>query len=189
MSTATAGQLCRNSKCRRLAAPGRGRCEGCLASSRRSTQKRRDAAKAHGMCQSCHKVPPLRGKSRCRECVDRYYRAEPRERIVTNTAADRNREIRKHRRLNGLCMRCGLNPVKPGKSRCRDCLDDMAVNRKTAVPAEPKRIEVIDIRHVNHRAWYMSFRNNMPTMYEPEPTIEFLEWAPERVSFPATKSN
>lgn len=190
MSTAIE-RKCRTGKCKRMAAPDRNRCEDCLACARRSSAKRRESAKNKGLCAVCQKQPPKPDKSRCQSCLDRYFGHKPKPPKVSKES-ERRRNARAMRVQAGLCFECGERPAKVDRTRCEECLYKLAEYQRRRY--ESKGLPRRDRRQPESekpdpQAWYMTFRNNMPTMYEPVPTIEFLLWAPEVVQLSKTKSN
>ena len=57
----------------------------------------------------------------CYRCKDRAKHRRPKNKKQQNDT----RYIRRLKRLeeDGICARCGVNKVKPGHTRCQECLD------------------------------------------------------------------
>lgn len=106
--------------------------------------------------------------------------------------SERRRNVRAMRVQAGLCMNCGERPAKGNRTRCEECLHELAMYQRRryeskGLPRRDRRQP--ETEKPDPQGWYMTFRNNMPTAYEPVPTIEFLAWAPEVVQLSKTKSN
>ena len=99
---------------------------------------RRAAARvAAGLCPRCGKTAPVPGRSVCEPCAakrnhasrarDARLRAEAKSRRDPAKARQYERE-RSHReraarQAQGICARCGREPVAPGRSSCDPCLE------------------------------------------------------------------
>lgn len=118
-------------------APGRVRCEICLAQNAESKQRQRDTEnserrearlssmntyqkkirrerKASGKCIWCGK--PLSAYSTC-FCPDCRIKNQKRNELRKNGIP------RSERHTYGICYRCGKNPILPGKKLCKACYE------------------------------------------------------------------
>jgi hypothetical protein len=92
----------------------------------------------------------------------------------------RTKTLRQQRIDAGLCCRCGLFPAEAKRRQCRQCrmkhreYERQAAQRKRetakdrAVGSYVDAAGVQDVPVVRGTQWYWSFRNDMPTIFEPE---------------------
>lgn len=79
------------------------------------------------ICPMCEKNHLYNGEKICLECkayhneyTRKFYMAH---RDAMNTKnKERNRELYKRRKEQGLCTKCGSKFLKPGRSKCYQCL-------------------------------------------------------------------
>ena len=117
--------LCR---CGRVPRPGRRRCAQCAAEHTR----KRERARAGGLCVRCLRGPPLGDRAVCKRCRDRYEVRRISLKIGRKRArAHDTTQRRNEARLNaGRCPRCTA-PLAIGRTKCADCLaDQRAANRE-----------------------------------------------------------
>lgn len=109
------------------AAPGRVRCEVCLAQNTESSARRhrekpvstkeysknlREKRKANGQCIWCGKPLSKNSKCFCPDCrIKNQRKNEKRKSGIDRT----------ERPIYGLCYRCGKAPIIEGKKLCKDC--------------------------------------------------------------------
>ena len=93
---------------------------------------------ARGLCPTCGKVPPAKGRRQCKPCGERR-RAVERARDAKRRAAgkprpgdrekarararERSRERAAERTARGLCTVCGREPAEPGRAACAPCAE------------------------------------------------------------------
>ena len=116
--------LCR---CGRVPRPGRRRCAQCAAEHTR----RRERARAGGLCVRCLRGPPLGDRAVCKRCRDRYEMRRISLKIGRKRARqyDTDRQRVQRRLEAGQCPKCTAK-IAVGRVKCADCLaDQRAANR------------------------------------------------------------
>ena len=116
--------LCR---CGRVPRPGRRRCAQCAAEHTR----KRERARAGGLCVRCRRGPPLADRAVCERCRDRYEARRLSLKIGRARARqyDTDRQRVQRRLEAGQCPRCTAK-IAVGRVKCADCLGDQrAANR------------------------------------------------------------
>ena len=116
--------LCR---CGRVPRPGRRRCAQCAAEHTR----KRERARAGGLCVRCLRGPPLGDRAVCKRCRDRYETRRLSLKIGRARARqyDTDRQRVQRRLEAGQCPKCTAK-IAVGRVKCADCLaDQRAANR------------------------------------------------------------
>ena len=116
--------LCR---CGRVPRPGRRRCAQCAAEHTR----KRERARAGGLCVRCLRGPPLGDRAVCKRCRDRYEVRRISLKIGRKRArAHDTAQRRNQARLDaGQCPRCTA-PLAIGRTKCAGCLSDKRASNR-----------------------------------------------------------
>ena len=106
-------------------------CSVCLEKANQYTREARAFARSMGFCPECKKEKLVGEEKICLKCSARRYAnkkpitEEQRIRYNKNFREKQN-ELYKQRREQGICGECGKRKAEEGKSRCRICLDKNA---------------------------------------------------------------
>ena len=121
---ASAG-LCR---CGRVPRPGRRQCAQCAA----GYTRKRERARAGGLCVQCRRVPPLADRTLCKRCRGRYSLRRLSLKIGRKRAREYDAKRRRtQRRLEaGQCPQCTAK-LALGAAQCAGCVADrLALDRE-----------------------------------------------------------
>ena len=121
------------------------------------SKKRRETAKAHGLCRSCSK-PAIEGQTRCQECAEnhRVYRRKRNAEIRAKNkeAKDLAQAIILAERIAAgtlptKCRHC-KNPPRLGQTRCDTCAarhNGYRTKSEAKKKAQPKQFSEVESEH------------------------------------------
>ena len=91
--------------CGKIPIEGGVRCQDCLD----SVNERRHNNKLKELCYQCGKLPPIKNKTLCQDCM--------------NLQSKRSKKYYNTLKSNSLCCKCKIFPCIKNKTCCRDCLN------------------------------------------------------------------